>query len=598
MSDSVDLVLKLVDRFSGPTRAATSALGKFYGAVGSSVGYIGKLNAASEAAKGKVTGLHSAGSMAFSVLGGNLLSGAVAGMGQLAIAAAGGAYHMATFGQNTRLAFDALAKYGADGGKVFRHARDLAVEFGLDVQDTSKQYSKFLALQFNPDQADNMIKMGADLRALGNDAESVKGVFLALGQIKSKGRLQAQEMLQLQERGVAGGLVKEEIAKLMGVAVSEVDKLQEAGKVSAEIGLAAIESAINRKLGNSKTGEAGKRFAENTIDGMVGQISATAEDVGITLMERLTPGFTRAADSALTFFQGFLDSEEGAATMDAISDAVGKVADMMEWLVPIGLEALQIFGGEFAETFSGMSGALAATSDDGGQLGHTILEMAKVAGMFFGIAAWGAQALYSVTAAVGIFGLALVEAGIGAVQGFFRPFIEGIGNLLLWWDDLSALWDDKGMGFATKAWEIGKHIVGGLAKGIWAAATLPFEAIIGVVDGVIEGSKKALGINSPSKVFYEMGEYSGEGYALGLRSSMSANDNAVPAIGAMLSDGNVISMQAGARAASGGGASSRPIHISLTVNVYGSTGEADDIARRVRSEVYDVIEQLADQIAA
>lgn len=44
------------------------------------------------------------------------------------------------------------------------------------------------------------------------------------------------------------------------------------------------------------------------------------------------------------------------------------------------------------------------------------------------------------------------------------------------------------------------------------------NGIKGVVNGAIEGAKNLLGIHSPSKLFTEFGEYTGEGFVNGINS--------------------------------------------------------------------------------
>lgn len=64
--------------------------------------------------------------------------------------------------------------------------------------------------------------------------------------------------------------------------------------------------------------------------------------------------------------------------------------------------------------------------------------------------------------------------------------------------------------------DIGKNIIQGLINGIKNMASSVVDSVKGVVDGAIEGAKKLLGIHSPSRVFMEFGEYSGEGFINGI----------------------------------------------------------------------------------
>lgn len=62
---------------------------------------------------------------------------------------------------------------------------------------------------------------------------------------------------------------------------------------------------------------------------------------------------------------------------------------------------------------------------------------------------------------------------------------------------------------------IGQDIVRGLWNGISAMASWIKEKVSGFMSGLVTGAKKVLGINSPSKVFAEMGGYMAEGLGAG-----------------------------------------------------------------------------------
>ena len=62
---------------------------------------------------------------------------------------------------------------------------------------------------------------------------------------------------------------------------------------------------------------------------------------------------------------------------------------------------------------------------------------------------------------------------------------------------------------------VGQDIVRGLWNGISAMASWIKEKVSGFMSGLVTGAKKALGINSPSKVFAEMGGYMAEGLGAG-----------------------------------------------------------------------------------
>lgn len=66
--------------------------------------------------------------------------------------------------------------------------------------------------------------------------------------------------------------------------------------------------------------------------------------------------------------------------------------------------------------------------------------------------------------------------------------------------------------------DVGKNLIKGFIKGIKSMATSVIDSVTGVVQGSIDWAKSLLGINSPSRVFKEIGQYVGEGFVVGIDS--------------------------------------------------------------------------------
>lgn len=72
-------------------------------------------------------------------------------------------------------------------------------------------------------------------------------------------------------------------------------------------------------------------------------------------------------------------------------------------------------------------------------------------------------------------------------------------------------------GLPSKMFEIGKNIIQGMINGVKNMASKVVDSVKGVVNNAISGAKKLLGIHSPSRVFMEIGEYTSEGMAIGIK---------------------------------------------------------------------------------
>jgi TP901 family phage tail tape measure protein len=88
----------------------------------------------------------------------------------------------------------------------------------------------------------------------------------------------------------------------------------------------------------------------------------------------------------------------------------------------------------------------------------------------------------------------------------------------------STAWDAIKQFFATvpqQAFEIGKNIIQGMMDGVASMAKALADKAMAVVQAAVNAAKSFLGIHSPSKVFMEIGAYTGEGFAIGLNDSAS-----------------------------------------------------------------------------
>ena len=66
--------------------------------------------------------------------------------------------------------------------------------------------------------------------------------------------------------------------------------------------------------------------------------------------------------------------------------------------------------------------------------------------------------------------------------------------------------------------DVGKDLIQGFINGIKSMATSVIDSVTGVVGGAIDWAKNLLDINSPSRVFEEIGQYVGEGFVVGIDS--------------------------------------------------------------------------------
>ncbi len=179
----------------------------------------------------------------------------------------------------------------------------------------------------------------------------------------------------------------------------------------------------------------------------------------------------------------------------------------------------------------------------------------------------GFLALAAIIVAIG----AIVVVGALAMVGAFGallalPFVvkEGFDSVFGWLKSLSLS-------------EIGTNIIKGLVDGLLLGGPQVLSAITGVVNGAIDGAKKLLKIASPSQVFAEIGQFTGEGMAKGVDASSGDVQ------------GSLESMVTPPEAATGTAAASKGSSgatYQITIQAAGSDGES--IAEALRRVLADL----------
>lgn len=140
---------------------------------------------------------------------------------------------------------------------------------GLKFFDTANAAKSFFAAGQDTKLApelENIFKALTDTgAALQLSTEGVNGAFVALGQMISKGKVQAEELRgQLGER-LPGAF--QMAAKAMGMTTAELDKFMADGKLTAEQLLPALAEALEEKYGRAAA------EAANTAQGAINRMS-------------------------------------------------------------------------------------------------------------------------------------------------------------------------------------------------------------------------------------------------------------------------------------------------------------------------------------
>lgn len=418
---------------------------------------------------------------------------------------------MVDFGQRSRQAFGLLAKEGEIPEQLFQRSIKLATDLGLNIKDTTKQIQKFRALQFSQNQAEALIKMGADMQALGASGEEVSRIFAQLGQIKAKNKLQSEELVTLAESGVSTQVVFAALAKQLNKTEDAVKDMVSKGEITGSQALNAIGTAILVKTGTKQFGDAGGMMAESTLSGMAGVMKARLQGVLFNIGDRAAPAITKTTNLLFDELNSFLDSDSGKKLFEGMADTVKLIAEGIRDALPF----LKQFGAGFGEgasaAFTEVAGAFKMVfrwfSGGDGKAGLMIMRsLGQTVGALTVLLGGLVVAFGGAVAAMTF----MTNVTLRTLKAIWDSFIGTIGSIVSgvadFWADLSAIWNAEGMSLGEKSYEIGKHVVLGLVRGMKELYMLPGDTMLGIAGNVINAAKGAFQQHSPSKLFEDIGK--------------------------------------------------------------------------------------------
>lgn len=187
---NVQLILRLVDRATGPARAAMRAIER--------IGGDGLMRNAARVNCGAVLMADGLGT----VTGAALRGGAVmAGYAGAVVGAAALLVRPAAQFEQLKVQLTNLEGSAEGADRALRWIEDFATKTPLQLEDTVSAYARLKAFGIDPTNG-SMQAIVDTMAASGGGVEQMNGLVLALGQAWTKQKLQGEEALQMLERGV------------------------------------------------------------------------------------------------------------------------------------------------------------------------------------------------------------------------------------------------------------------------------------------------------------------------------------------------------------------------------------------------------------
>lgn len=349
--------------------------------------------------------------------------------------------------EQSKVAFSTFLGSTKAGNAFIDELRKFAAATPFQYTELEQYAKRLLAFKFEASQIlPMMTAIGNAASGLGGGSEVIGRITLALGQMKVKGRLQAEEMLQLTEAGVAAW---DMVAKGLGKTTAEAQDLSRKGLIPADKAIQAIIAGMNEQFPNMMQKQAQtmnglwstikdnlEMFSTDTGAGLFeglkdevtsitlemnrmqksGELKEWAKDIGnglVTVYESLDK-LKAVAEGALVVFIGF-------KALSGTALVIEKMGQVTQWYTTTLAEAkavsqaYQITQMTEAEVCAlvtaGRSESAAVTAVMAGTQDAATVSSAALAGAQEAVAVTTAEA----TAATKAFKIALISTGIGAL---------------------------------------------------------------------------------------------------------------------------------------------------------------------------------------
>jgi tape measure domain-containing protein len=480
-------------------------------------------------------------------------------------------------------ALETIAGTEAKAQSIIDVASKTASFLGKKKVDTVGQFTTLLGKGFDVGMADDIVKGMADLKVKAPTA-NVESLVFAISQIKSKGKLAGEELMQLAEAGLDRGGVMAILAKKTGKSMADVEKDMQAGKISAIDGIKAILGSINKN--GDPLGSVANKKSRNNITDLLDRVKSIPEDILFDLKVGKGMDATKGVlNSVLDFFD--TDSGKGKEVRQVGADLFNA---MVEGLTGNKVDTSKGITGTLDAILAGAKEAVPVVKD----LATGARDMLSLAGIFMSAAGavrefaeplggistiWKTLTLPLRAMASMIMGplvlLPELYSGFKAISSVF----DGSNPA----ESFSEMWESiktSGASIINEGMNLGANLWQGLVQGITGGIGMVTAAATGLANAALGAVGITWRVGSPAKAFEDQSLWAAAGAVRGFNKgtpgvATAAGGMATAALGASYAAGQA-NMNGGASVTSmsGGAGAGFVINFSPTIIVSGASSPA------------------------
>lgn len=301
------------------------------------------------------------------------------------------------------------------------------------------------------------------------------------------------------------GNILSQVWNAISTAAAQIDWVQMLGDIGSKImellpllieALVSLVNGIVSWLGSNGPTilAAAAAFFTNLVTGLVQAIPQVVAGL-VSLVQNLITTIINEGpnllNSAIEFFLNIL-----MACLNAIPDIVGGLVDLitqiLSYIIDHGPELLTT-----ALTFFG--NILNAIITKGPEI------LAKIGSVV-------TECISKVGAGVG----RMLQKGIELIGGLLSGIGQKAGEVFSWFGSLPGKILSAIGNLGSTLWSAGTDLIQGFINGITSAASGILSSVQGAIGGAVDQVKSFLGIASPSKLFKQFGEWTMEGFEIGV----------------------------------------------------------------------------------
>jgi len=233
------------------------------------------------------------------------------------------------FVENTTMSFTVMMKSADKAKQQMKDLYDFAVASPLTFKETAASSKQLMAYGFTAEELIPTMKtLGSVAIATGHSLDDISYVY---GTLKSQGRAYSRDLMQFGMRGIP---IYEELAKVMGVNVTQIQKLASEGK----IGFAEVETAFqNMTTGSGRFSGILEGYMA-TLTGKLSMLSDIGQQSMGTLMQSVTDQLKLFVDEMTKAisgkgFQSFI--EDAGSALGVLAGVLAKVLEAVVALLPV-----------------------------------------------------------------------------------------------------------------------------------------------------------------------------------------------------------------------------------------------------------------------